>query len=290
MITIIRLSCLVLLLHVSGPAIWAQSVSLPPTDRGFADWLFAQQEYVRAAGEYYRVLFRTPPEKRDALLYRIGGCFQKAGEYRQALLAFEKIIAEYPHSSYTENAYYESAYCSYKLGEFQALDGQIRRLNLSGPLPPRFLLLAGVGLLSSGDWINGQAQLERYLAASDRPPAHEITLLISIAREAAVPETRSGLTAGILSAFFPGSGKFYAGRPEDGFISLLFCGFCGGMAAYHFINEGNTSAAAWVFTALGGIFYIANIYGSVIAAEQYGQIRQRNFQQRIQNLVTIILP
>jgi TM2 domain-containing membrane protein YozV len=280
---------LILAAVIGSPAVsWGQTAPLP--DASFADWLYSLEEYIRAAGEYYRVLFNAPPAAQDALLYKIGACYLKAQEYRKALLAFERIITEHPRSPRLEDAYYDGAYCSYKLGEYQASFNQISRLATGASLAPRFLLLAGAGSLLSGNWDGAGRFLSSYLMHPDLPFQKEVTALVRLTEEASAPETRSALAAGFFSAIIPGSGKIYAGRWEDGLVSLLLCGLFGGLAAYHFVTDGGDSAPAWMYTALGGVFYIGNIYGSVVAAQQFNEQRLAGIRQRIQISVQVILP
>jgi tetratricopeptide (TPR) repeat protein len=276
---------------VLGAPVSLAAQTSPPSGKGFADWLFMQEEYERAAGEYYRVLFDAPPAEQDGLLFTIGTCYVKAGEYRKALLVFERIIEVYPQSSRLEDAYYQAAYCSYKLGEYRAAFDQIHRLTLAnGALPPRFLLLTGAGSLLSDDWDGAGLLLSTYLLNPDVPHKHEVSALLDLADEASRPEERSGPAAGLFSALLPGVGKMYAGNWGDGLVSLLLCGFLGGMAAYHFVNDGVGSAPAWIYAVLGGVFYAGNIYGSVVAAEQYNERRRDSLRQRIQTGVRAILP
>jgi len=281
--------CLILFRFFATPVpSWAQEDAEPAVVSGFADWLYGQGEFVRAAGEYYRELFHAAPDDRDVLLFTIGTCYLKAAEYRQALLVFEKLIDEHPQSQHLEDAYYQAAYCSYKLEEYDALTAQIDRLTVNGPLPPRFLLLQGAGNLLAGRWDNARPLLSAYLAQPGL--SKQVAALLTLADEAAHPDGRSGLAAGIFSALVPGTGKIYAGRWEDGITSFLLCGFLGGLAAYHFIIEGTDSAPAWIYTALGGVFYLGNIYGSVVAADRYNAVRQADYLQKVQAGVRVILP
>ena len=79
------------------------------------------------------------------------------------------------------------------------------------------------------------------------------------------PPNKDAIAAGVLSAIIPGSGKMYVGEWGDGIAALITTGLLAFLAVDNF--EAGHDTRAWIFTALGGFFYIGNIYGSVAAAQ-----------------------
>jgi tetratricopeptide (TPR) repeat protein len=268
----------------------AQAERTPDATRAFADWLVAQNEYTRAAGEYYRVLFAAPEKEKAEVLRLIGSCYFKAREYRRAILVFEKLIASFPASPLIEEAYYEAAYCSFKLAEYNAVEAQIARLAVAGPLPAPFLLLGGAAQMAAGDYQAGALLLNQYIGAPDAAAGGAVQGLLAVAAGANQLPTRNAWTAGIFSSLLPGAGKVYAGRWEDGLVSFLLCAFLGGMAAYSFWSEGATSVKAWLYTGLGAVFYIGDIWGSAVAADRFNQDQRNALSQQVKARVDIILP
>jgi tetratricopeptide (TPR) repeat protein len=269
-------------------AAWAQAEPAPSA--AFADWLFAQGEYARAAGEYYRYLFAAPEKEKAAVLSRIGSSSVKARDFRGALLAYEKLIASYPDSPLLAEAQYEAAYCSFKLEEYDAAAAQIDRLAAGGPLPPPFVLLAAAGRLEAGDYPAGKALLDQYLAVPGATEQIQARELLALAAEADALPGRDPWAAGLLSFVLPGAGKVYAGRWEDGLVSFALCAFLGGMAAYAFWSEGSASFKAWVYTGLGALFYVADIWGSAVAARQFNDGQRAAWRLKVKASIDAIFP
>lgn len=80
---------------------------------------------------------------------------------------------------------------------------------------------------------------------------------------------KSYATAGILSGIIPGLGKFYTGQKGAGASSLIIAGGLAAISLENGIKTGwkswNTILAASIFT----IFYVGNIYGSVVSVKVY---------------------
>lgn len=76
---------------------------------------------------------------------------------------------------------------------------------------------------------------------------------------------KSPLLAGTLSALIPGAGKIYAGDLRSGISTFLIVGALGAMAAESWSELGGKDWRTITLTSLFGLFYSANIYGSVIS-------------------------
>jgi hypothetical protein len=78
---------------------------------------------------------------------------------------------------------------------------------------------------------------------------------------------KSPLMAGVLSAIVPGLGKVYAGNNGQALATFLTCGLMGGVAAENYFNLGITHPQTLFFTALFGVFYVGNIWGSAVSVQ-----------------------
>ncbi len=92
---------------------------------------------------------------------------------------------------------------------------------------------------------------------------------------------KSEILSGLLSAAIPGTGKIYAGRYEDGLFSLSIIGFYVWQAASGFRKNNTSSAKGWTYATLGAIFYLGNIYGSVVAAKIHNERIEGDFIHRL---------
>ncbi len=92
---------------------------------------------------------------------------------------------------------------------------------------------------------------------------------------------RSPFLAGLFSGIIPGSGKWYAGNPWKGLSSFITVSTLGAVATENYIRGGPKSgqfiAAASVFT----IFYVGNIWGSVLSVKIKRQERYNEIDHQI---------
>jgi len=99
---------------------------------------------------------------------------------------------------------------------------------------------------------------------------------------------RSMAMGGVLSAAIPGAGKIYAGEKGAGIGSLLLLAGMGGMAVENILKSGFTSWNSIMFTGLFSVFYLGNIYGSIISVKTY---RERFYEGKEQAIVaTLLIP
>ena len=99
---------------------------------------------------------------------------------------------------------------------------------------------------------------------------------------------KSPWVAGIVSAIVPGLGKIYAGSYGEGVSSFLLIGSLGAITAENWIKNGPLNWKTIIFGAIGAVFYVGNIYGSVTSVKIYYE--DFNNQQNISILYNIHIP
>ncbi|HAA12043.1 MAG TPA: hypothetical protein DCE41_10230 [Cytophagales bacterium] len=77
--------------------------------------------------------------------------------------------------------------------------------------------------------------------------------------------------AGTLSAIVPGLGRVYANKWGQGLATFMQVGVFGAQAWEGYRKDGLVSWRFITFAAVGSIFYISNVVGSVFAAQQRNQ-------------------
>ncbi|MCD5383470.1 hypothetical protein LR066_01750 [candidate division WOR-3 bacterium] len=82
---------------------------------------------------------------------------------------------------------------------------------------------------------------------------------------------KSPAIAGLLSSVVPGAGKIYSGRSIDGIQSFITVGAAALQAYLGFRKDGIRSIRGWISSSVGVVFYLGNIYGSVIAARIHNE-------------------
>ena len=260
----------------------------PENVRKFADFLYEQGDYLRAADEYQRYLFYKPQDT-EQIHYKIAVSYRFGGKTEQAVQGFETLLRTYPESQFASRAYYQIGATYFLMDQF---DQSTRFLHEALPriTDPRqhaeAKQLIGLSYLKQKRWSEA-SEVFKTLQASDVMSIKEKAVLYhDYAEQGKHLSTRSPFLAGTLSAIVPGAGRLYTGRLGDALASLFTVGFTGWQAYDGFRRDGISSAKGWTLGTLCGIFYVGNIYGSVISARVYN----RHVTEEFLATLTVELP
>ncbi len=239
----------------------------------FADFLYEQEDYLRAAGEYQRYLFYKPRE-REIIRYRIALCYRFGGKTEQAIRIFEAFLKESPNSKLASSTYYQIGVSYFLMEQYENsakyLDTTLSRIT-DGLYHAEARQLIGLSYLMQNQWHEAE-KIFNVLQKSDMLAVRGKAAVYSkYAAQGAKLPVRSPFLAGFFSAIVPGTGRIYTGRVGDALTSLLTVGLTGWQAYDGFRRDGLSSVKGWGFGTLSGIFYIGNIYGSVISARVYNR-------------------
>jgi TM2 domain-containing membrane protein YozV len=247
-----------LLFITSGLLVQAQQINFRSTEniRKFADYLFCDGDYLRAALEYENLsekLFDDTLRFKTGLSYSIIREYSLAHEYFAELSSFSEL---YDISSLermklfflqTDFKSFQHFYTDLFVNERSDLNTRTKKLyNIS-------FLLSETEIPPKGD----------FLAPFDIDD-EKISSLYNWKND---PPYKSPVLAGILSAIIPGSGKVYAGETGDGIVGFLTSAVFS-FIAYDNFNAGHKTRG-WIWTGIAGVFYAGNVYGSVAAAQIY---------------------
>jgi TM2 domain-containing membrane protein YozV len=255
----------------------------------FADHLFRQQDYLRAAYEYerYTILQNgTDPAAREIML-RAGKAFQCAGRYDRSLDLFAEILKTVEQERIRERAVYETGLSYFLMSRYEKSLLFLRDQPAAAQSPDCSLLI-GADLMMLGRWQQAEEALDGHgfpaneslpdlAEPTERPKPTEraeLAELAELAHEGSTMRRKSPLAAAFLSALVPGTGKIYAGEYGDGIHSLVFIGLFGTLSALSFRADGWDSVRGWIYASVGGVLYGGNIYGSVVSARRYNRLRE----------------
>lgn len=251
----------------------------PENVRKFADFLYVQGDYLRAASEYQRYLFYQPSES-DQIYYQIGLCYRLGGKSEKAIRTFETFLHTFPDSQLVNSARYQISVVYFLMEQFQQtanyLDAALPRI---ADVRYRAVSqeLIGLSYLMQKRWLKA-GKIFNELQESDVAEVREnATLYQNYAIQGSQLTSRSPFLAGFLSTIVPGAGRLYTGRIGDALTSLVTVSLTGWQAFDGFRRDGISSAKGWGFGALAGIFYVGNVYGSVISARVYNRHLQDEF-------------
>ena len=254
----------------------------------FADFLYEQGDYLRAAGEYQRYLFYKPQDT-EQIHYKIAVSYRFGGKTEQAIQGFETLLRTYPESEFASRAYYQIGATYFLMDQFDQ-----STLFLHEALPritdtrqhAEAEQLIGLSYLKQKRWSEA-SEVFKTLQESDVMPIREKAVVYhNYAEKGARLSTRSPFLAGTLSTIVPGAGRLYTGRLGDALNSLFTIGLTGWQAYDGFRRDGISSAKGWTLGTLCGIFYVGNIYGSVISARVYN----RHVTDEFLATLTVALP
>ena len=256
--------------------------------RKFADFLYEQGDYLRAVGEYQRYLFSQPQESAQ-IRYKIAVCYRFGGKTDQAIQGFEALLRSDPGSQYASRSYYQIGATYFLQGHFE------RSVQFLGESLPRITdarqhaeaeQLIGLSYLKQKRWSEASEVFKALQASAIIPVREKAEVYHNYAERGAALPTRSPFLAGTLSTVVPGAGRLYTGRFADAVTTLFTVGITGWQAYDGFRRDGISSAKGWTLGTICGIFYVGNIYGSVISARVYN----RHVTEEFLATLTVELP
>ena len=245
----------------------------PENVHKFADFLYEQGDYLRAAGEYQRYLFYQPQES-EQIRYKIALCYRFAGQTERAIENFHVLLRMHPDGRFTNRAYYQIGATYFLQDQFEQ-SAQFLREALPHVTDAEQLAeaeqLIGLSFLMQKQWSEASEIFKTLQESKVVSVSQKAAVYHSYAKNGADLSTRSPLLAGVLSTIVPGVGRFYTGKFSDALTSMLIVGLTGWQAYDGFQRDGLSSVKGWTLGTLSGIFYAGNIYGSVISARVYNR-------------------
>ncbi len=258
----------------------------------FAMHLYEEGDYLRAVGELQRYFYISDlrPTEADSILYRIGLSYRRAGRIPKGIEYFHKIIDEYPRGAYVDRSSYQIAlsyYVSDSYGEsVRFLKGRLPYV-AQDEIKLRMRRLVGVNYVKQREWNKALRFLEDLDSGTRKDLA--ITQLTEFARKGQQLPRKSEFLAGLFSSIIPGSGKMYTNRPRDGLFSLLMVGLTAWQAHEGFRKDGNRSVKGWFLGTASAVFYLGNIYGSVVAARMFNEQQEEKLLERVEITINVDL-
>ena len=248
----------------------------PENVRKFADFLYEQGDYLRAAGEYQRYLFYLSEESGESeqIRYKIALSYRFAGENEQAIRNFETLLQPRPRSQFASRVYYQIGATYFLMDQFQ----QAAQF-LHETLPhitdtqqhAEAEQLIGLAYLMQKQWSEAGEVFKTLQGSEVIAVRRKASVYHSYAEAGTQLPKRSPFFAGVLSTVIPGAGRLYTGRIGDALTSLITVGVAGWQTYDGFNRDGLSSVKGWTFGTIGTIFYVGNIYGSVISARVYNR-------------------
>jgi TM2 domain-containing membrane protein YozV len=239
----------------------------------FADHLFTEGDYFRAITEYKRYIFQS--ESAETILYAkkmILSSYKKAGRFEEALV-FVKTFSS-------------KSYQNTERGKLYLLMGNRTdaRSIFKEILTDTARILTGWSYIEDTDWENSQKEFQRIPNTSNL--FYTSSLLSQYAKNAEGEIiTKNPFVSGFLSAIIPGAGRVYTGRTGDGIFSFLTVAIPA-IVSYLYLRDDRKRAAS-IAIGFASVFYLGDIYGSVVSAHDFNRFHNRLYIEKIDRQVHI---
>lgn len=246
----------------------------------FADNLFNNRQYRRAAEEYQRFTFFFPdaPQKRPMLL-KAAQSFYLAQDPATALSLLKELTLEGLIDLLAVDACFMKVECHLQMGSANQAIVQLHNIVTLSDDPAvqdRAHYRLGWIHIDRLDWQSAQQAFNR-ITSEGRRRYKLRDLDDALNRSGDLPRKNPAL-AGILS-IIPGTGQLYCRRYEDALIALAVN--LGLFWAAHDAFDEDQYALGSLLTFVGLGFYSGNIYGAVTDAYKYNQAQQHRFRDQL---------
>lgn len=243
----------------------------------FADYLFTNQDYLRAIGEYKRVLFNINilPNYTDLKQYiqlKLGEAYLSLKAYDQSLFYFSQ-----HHNPYF---YLGQARTFFAQGNYIASRDKLQLLE-NTELDKERIIFTGWSYYKEKNFKMGAQFFE-----SNKPNDCTTHLFIKLAKyNGQGLKHRNRVLSTLFSSIIPGLGQIYCGRVGDGLYSFITVVSCG-LIANHYYHNDTSRIKFGIFTVLTAYFWLGNIYGANICARDYNEFQIQDYQNQIDSLLS----
>jgi tetratricopeptide (TPR) repeat protein len=252
----------------------------PQQQMEYAEHLFDQGQYRRAAEEYQRFafFFADHPNRREAIM-RSGQSFLHADDPNLALSQFKQLMETFDPDALAIEAYFMSVECYLQLASTTQAIAQLHNIitlvdtdNVKDRAYHRLVWI----YIDLTDWKGARQAIDR-ISDSGRFRLRVDELDAALAHSSSLAR-KSPALAGTLS-IIPGAGQLYCHRYEDALIALLVNVGLFWSAYDAYDNEQYGLGGLLTFVGLG--FYAGNIYGAITDAYKYNHLRMQEYKDRL---------
>ena len=247
----------------------------------FADYLYSQEEYYRAIGEYKRYLFLAPDgaEAPWASL-RIAEGYARGKRWSEALDAVEEFRRGYGASPPQVRGRLLRARVLMELGRGEEARKELQGLLETKPaesVAAEIWYLTALSLARESRWLEADEALRQVGSQSRLFRGAEG--MRRVLAEAATGRSKSPVVAGVLAAAIPGAGHLYCERPGDGALAFVVTGAFAWATVEAFQQDDEALGIGLGFVTLA--FYAGNIFSAVNVAHKFNDREERRLRLRL---------
>ena len=239
----------------------------PEAIKSFADFLYCDNDFLRASIEYEKYL---EIEINDTVQFKLALSYSSIQNNLQAIKSFKNISSS--------SALFGSANNELMKNYFLISDlDELKKQSELSPDTTSAKMFLYLGLFSNGSLAFGESEF-----ANTFPEKNRDDMKMFYTRKSD-PGYKSPLLASCLSAILPGAGKFYTNRWGDGITALITTGLLTFLTIDNFNADHNFRG--WLFAGLGFFIYAGDVYGSGTSAHIYNEDVDREFEDDYKNYI-----
>lgn len=246
----------------------------------YADTLFKNQQYLRAAEEYQRFVFFFPDHpKNRTVIFKTGQSFFSAKDPGRAIGFYKSLTQVQPLDDLAVEAFFKMSECYLSMNTPTHAVVQLNNviaLSDDPAIEDRAYYRIGWIHIDLVDWAGAQMAFAK-MSTVGQQRYGLVDLTKALSNSAAIP-TKSPYLAGSLS-IIPGGGQLYCQRYEDALIAFAVNIGLIWAAVDAFDNEQYGLGGLLSFVGMG--FYAGNIYGAVNDAHKYNHMQIRQFVDQL---------
>ena len=249
-------------------------------EQEFASHLFEHRFYKEYVEQTETILknYAVSQAGKDSISFNQGLCYHKLGLHDESAVRYSLISNSSP--LYFQSIFLASAGYSEEGSAWKAemiLDKFIPADSVSRSL--KDLYLFSVYLLKND--VKGFNTFSASQQFNDPFFVTRQKTLVEFSKKMIKAKKKNGFTAGLLSAIIPGMGKIYAGKIRSGLTSMIPVTVLGLQAWEAYQKDGLKSPRFIVFGSMFSLFYIGNIWGSVLSVSVHKQEIQNEIHHEV---------
>ncbi len=206
--------------------------------------------------------------QNDTIHYYIANIYYKTGQFDSASYYYEKVSF---NSAYSLKSSFFLGNSFLKMDSLSLAEKSLLKINTTDTLMNELLhfQLSGLALLQRN--LTTYNTYSKNLTYKNYHLLNEEKILLDYSNKIKNLKKKSPFVAGTLSALIPGLGKVYAGKPRQGITSIIPVAILGLQTFEAYNKAGVKSARFIIFGSLFSVFYIGNIWGSVLSVNIVNQ-------------------
>ncbi|MBW8050791.1 MAG: hypothetical protein FVQ77_10745 [Cytophagales bacterium] len=201
--------------------------------------------------------------QKDSLNYLLGWVYYNIKSLDTSSMYLEKVGDS---SVFLNKSRYYQAFNNIFMNKRDSANTILNNMPVNRELEQlRLFELAGVALLERN--YDQYKKISRNFDYTYYPVTHEQKEFDEYFVSLQQIKNKSPFLAATMSAIIPGSGKWYAGYRGKAIASFLQVSLLGAVAAENYVKAGPVSPQFIIFAGFFSIFYIGNIWGSVLSVQ-----------------------